>query len=771
MVSDTSEIMIERSAAPEGPRPLSRDPAHGNLSSGQRVWRRLCLRHQALGKLERRLSALRDMARLRRSGAFDDAWYAARYPDVAQSGLTPLAHYVRRGAWEGRRPRADFDPLHYLSIHEDVAASGVEPFTHYLLFGQSEGRAVAPGSGVLSELAERRRARQGADRGPKGWHGARPLVQSELFPHLRPAAGPFALLPPQGPGARADAGDGTDWYMRLGPVDLLQERIATRQPPPHLAPSAASPTFSLVTVFTGDRAGFARTVGWVGALLAEERRRKEAARVRWIVLNDDTTCGRDELEAVLPRDVRAVATLISDGRRRGGAARRNEGAAAARGDFLLFLDAGDALAPDALRILSHYIGAFPLCRCICAGFLELGRDGRPLARRDRLLDASELLSQPEGVGVLAAVRKDLIAGLGGFDARFEQAASYELMVRTALHEPLLSIPEPLLGRSAGRPGEGGSQAAQSMEAVRIAALRAFVDDRWPEPPRPDIPHPPVERGLCLLRTQGRRPELLSQALMSVYRQTEPLVAAVIVHGDAETFERVCATVPKKEGAVVFLHAADTSRRRGHPWNVGLDYLEQHRDQYQYLCFLDDDDIYYPNFTERMVEAFRQTDADVVYALANRRMPGGMSEASHMPLPISCLVAGNFIPTNSYALRTGILVGSGIRVLEDVDYFEDWDFLVSLLATGCRFHLVPEAVGEFLLIGDGNSLSKRDPAHHAWCLSLLLTWGEKVAGHLGIGRFYRDLLDFDFRDGAARHPSPGGHLILAKKQFLRAGGAV
>ncbi|MEP9377475.1 glycosyltransferase [Aquabacter sp. CN5-332] len=749
---------------------LSRDLAHGSLSSGQRAWRRLCLRHPALGKLDRRLRALWDMARLRRSGAFDDAWYVARYPDVAQSGLTPLAHYVRKGAWEGRRPRADFDPLHYLSIHEDVAASGVEPFTHYVLFGQSEGRAAAPGSQILSELAERRRARPEGDAGPEGWYGARPLLQSEHFPHLRPAAGPFVVHLPQGSGAPEGAGGGNDWHMRLGPVDLLQERIATRQPPPHLAPSAASPTFSLVTVFTGDRAGFARSAGWVGALLAEEKRRREVARVHWIVLNDDPACGQDELEAVLPRDVRAVTTLISDGRRRGVSARRNEGAAVARGDFLLFLDAGDALAPDALRILSSYIAAFPLCRCICAGFLELGRDGRPLARQDRLLDASELLSHPAGAGALAAVRKDLIAGLGGFDARFEQAASYELMLRTALQEPILSIPEPLLGRSAGRTaGEG--VAGQAIEAVRIAALRALVDDRWPEPPRPEIPHPPIERGLCLVRTQGRRPELLSQALMSIYGQAEPLVAAVIVHGDAETFERVCATAPKKEGAVVFLHAADTSRRRGHPWNVGLDYLEQQRDQYQYLCFLDDDDIYYPHFTQRMVEAFRQTGADVVYALANRRTPGGVSEASHMPLPISCLVAGNFIPTNSYALRTGILVGSGIRVLEDVDYFEDWDFLVSLLATGCRFHLVPEAVGEFLLIGDGNSLSKRDPAHHAWCLSLLLAWGGKVAGHLGMGRFYRDLLDFDFRDGAARHPSPGGHLILAKKQFLRAGGAV
>lgn len=775
MVSDTSEAMKKEAAASEGsahgaegvrspqvlrtsgPLPPS---ARTRLSPAQMAWRRLCLRHVPLEKVDRRLRALRDIERLRRTGAFDADWYAQRYPDAARSGLSPLAHYVRKGAWEGRRPRPDFDPLHYLSLHDDVAASGIEPFTHYLVYGRKEGRAAGQGATALHDLLARRKALD-ARAGPRGWYGSEPIASAAFYPYARGDVGPFgsgALAPPGG----SDEGP-VDWVMRLGPVDLLQNHIATRSVPSHAAPSPAAPAFTIITVFSGNRAGFGRTAAWLGALLAQETRHGEA-RLRILVLNDDPACTAEELEALLPPDLATATTLVCDGARRGIAARRNEAAGRAQGDFLLFLDPGQAIAPDALRVLAHYIAAFPHARFLSCAYLELDADGCPLARADRLLDASELPLRADAAGLPLAVRSDLLSEIGGFDARFEGAEMDALFLKAAMGEPVLAIPEPLLARPAG---PLPPRAAARLKAARADGLREMVDALWPAQAPPARARPAVERGLCLVRTQGRRPDLLARALASIHEQDAPLTAAVIVHGDGATFERVRATAPAMEGRTVFLHAADTRRRRGHPWNAGLAYLEANRDLYQYLCFLDDDDIYYPLFARRMAEAFALTGADVVYALANRRAPGGASEPSHMPLPVSCLVAGNFIPTNAYAVRADLLADSGVRAPEDMDYFEDWYFLVSLLAAGARFHLLPEAVGEFLLIGDGNAPSKRDPAHHAFCLSRVLARGEKVAADLGLGRFHRDLVDFDFAAEATRHPSPGGHLILAKKQFLKA----
>ena len=49
-----------------------------------------------------------DFSTIYRSGRFDHIWYAARYPDVGLTDLSPLEHYVKYGARLGRQPRADF---------------------------------------------------------------------------------------------------------------------------------------------------------------------------------------------------------------------------------------------------------------------------------------------------------------------------------------------------------------------------------------------------------------------------------------------------------------------------------------------------------------------------------------------------------------------------------------------------------------------------------------------------------------------------------------
>ena len=109
---------------------------------------------------------------------FDDAYYREQNPDVADSGINAITHYVVDGDREGRRPIAVFDPGHYrsksagptpnvnsllhyayvgrylrrspspwfdieyyLRINTDVRQSGIEPLRHFLKWGGSEGRS------------------------------------------------------------------------------------------------------------------------------------------------------------------------------------------------------------------------------------------------------------------------------------------------------------------------------------------------------------------------------------------------------------------------------------------------------------------------------------------------------------------------------------------------------------------------------------------------------------------------------------------------------
>jgi len=77
-------------------------------------------------------------------GFVDEAWYLARYPDVASSNMQPLEHFIRFGAAERRDPNRFFDSAWYLESNPDVAASGQHPLLHYLEAGARELRRPHP---------------------------------------------------------------------------------------------------------------------------------------------------------------------------------------------------------------------------------------------------------------------------------------------------------------------------------------------------------------------------------------------------------------------------------------------------------------------------------------------------------------------------------------------------------------------------------------------------------------------------------------------------
>jgi hypothetical protein len=93
------------------------------------------------------------------STAMDGAFYRAVNPDLADSGLDPLAHYAASGWREGRDPAPWFSTTAYVQAYPEVAKAGWNPLHHYLVVGRREGREV-----VRSALADDyllRRARRG----------------------------------------------------------------------------------------------------------------------------------------------------------------------------------------------------------------------------------------------------------------------------------------------------------------------------------------------------------------------------------------------------------------------------------------------------------------------------------------------------------------------------------------------------------------------------------------------------------------------------------
>jgi hypothetical protein len=135
-------------------------------------------------------------------------------------------------------------------------------------------------------------------------------------------------------------------------------------------------------------------------------------------------------------------------------------------------------------------------------------------------------------------------------------------------------------------------------------------------------------------------------------------------------------------------------------------------------------------------------------------------AGHPSLPRACLLARNFLPINSYCLRVEALVAAQVRFDEEMEYLEDWDFLLSLLAKGLRFAALPDVLSEFRVIGDGNTRRKKEPRLYRDCQARIARKCAALAPRLGSAFFYRSLADFDFSTVTPLERHEIEHLVRA-----------
>ena len=223
---------------------------------------------------------------------------------------------------------------------------------------------------------------------------------------------------------------------------------------------------------------------------------------------------------------------------------------------------------------------------------------------------------------------------------------------------------------------------------------------------------PEGEGLCiLLRTQGRRPELLREAVASALLQQPLFKVMVLVHGDSRTYQAVDDDLSSlKHPRLELIQIEAQADSRAHPLNVALQSLYQGTGPHPLaIAFLDDDDILYPDFSNRLLSELESSGADLVYAATNQLEPLGLVEPGYAPLPSPCLLIENFMPINSYVVRFRSLQRTGVLFGKTFEVLEDWNFLQRLLGLGFRFVSLPGVYAEFRLTGDGNRPDKTDQA--------------------------------------------------------------
>ncbi|MCU6669513.1 class I SAM-dependent methyltransferase [Enterobacteriaceae bacterium H4N4] len=90
------------------------------------------------------LTTVSNAERIATSGLFDELWYQHRYPEVADSGLSAIEHFIQIGADKGYSPSELFDTRWYIQTYADVAEGTINPLLHYILHGKAEQRHCLP---------------------------------------------------------------------------------------------------------------------------------------------------------------------------------------------------------------------------------------------------------------------------------------------------------------------------------------------------------------------------------------------------------------------------------------------------------------------------------------------------------------------------------------------------------------------------------------------------------------------------------------------------
>lgn len=186
------------------------------------------------------------------------------------------------------------------------------------------------------------------------------------------------------------------------------------------------------------------TAAYVGEAIGSVQR-QTVTDWELVVVDDGSTDGTAEvIESMAGTRLRLIRQA-----RAGVSAARNRGAAAAQGEFFLFLDADDRLRPDALMRLGAHLAAHPDVDMAYGELATISEDGRlrhggrPVfgpRPSGRILPA--LLAGGFMVTGMALMRAEGFRRSGGFDESLRLSQDWEFLCRMAAQGEILYLQGP-----------------------------------------------------------------------------------------------------------------------------------------------------------------------------------------------------------------------------------------------------------------------------------------------------------------------------------------
>jgi LmbE family N-acetylglucosaminyl deacetylase/glycosyltransferase involved in cell wall biosynthesis len=205
----------------------------------------------------------------------------------------------------------------------------------------------------------------------------------------------------------------------------------------------------------------------------------------------------------------------------------------------------------------------------------------------------------------------------------------------------------------------------------------------------------------VVRTRNRR-KLLTEAIESIARQSYRPVEVIVVNdaGDSLPVEDIRGIIPDMTLKYI---EHETNQGRAAAANSGI--REAAGD---FVCFLDDDDLFYPQALETLL--FQADQGRITHAMSKCLTYGPTGdpdpeseEVLGEPVDRGRLILENYIPFNTVCIPRTILEKIG-PLDETLEIYEDWDLMIRLSKTW-EMQFINALVSEYRIFGSATYTGK------------------------------------------------------------------
>ncbi|RMF66299.1 MAG: glycosyltransferase, partial [Calditrichaeota bacterium] len=236
----------------------------------------------------------------------------------------------------------------------------------------------------------------------------------------------------------------------------------------------------------------------------------------------------------------------------------------------------------------------------------------------------------------------------------------------------------------------GRTESEAFRRGQARLLRAAAQAARHEADRLEQETPPAVQGdplVSVIVPTYNRPQGLRLALQSLARQTYPHLEVVVVNDAGQDVQAVLDEF--KDGLQIKYIVHQQNKDLAGARNTGLRHASG-----DYIAYLDDDDLFFPNHLEEALRVLTNSDYQVVYSEAlclHQQAEAGLYRTQHVDLPYrnefdrDRLLLHNLFPVLSVVHSRHCLEKAGYFD-ESLHTHEDWDFFIRLSRHFDFFHL-------------------------------------------------------------------------------------